>query len=131
MSRKLNAPRWLRTPSELNEYGKRFWKAHAARLHRAERLKEDDVPLFLLLAQAYGMALESQQKILDEGLFRQDENSVTRRHPAVQVHRDAVAMYGKIAERFGLSPLVRFQKKILDDTVDEFEAFLRRRHNKT
>lgn len=120
-------PRWLRAPKELNEYGIAFWRAHARRLYEAERFKEDDAPLFVMLAQAYGMVLEAQAKILSEGLFRQDENDVTRKHPATQVHRDAVAMYNKLAPQFGMSPLIRRREKMVEETVDEFEVFLRRR----
>jgi P27 family predicted phage terminase small subunit len=124
-------PRWLRAPKELNEYGMTFWRAHARRLYEADRFKEDDTPLFVMLAQAYGMVLESQAKILKEGLFRQDENDVTRKHPATQVHRDAVAMYNKLAPQFGMSPLIRRREKIVDQTTDEFERFLARRKNNT
>lgn len=120
-------PRWLQAPKELNSYGLYFWRAHARRLHEADRFKEEDAPLFVMLAQAYGMVLESQKKILDEGLFRQDENSVTRKHPATQVHRDAVAMYNKLAPQFGMSPLIRRREKMVDETLDEFELFIRRR----
>ena len=123
------APGWLRAPKELNDYGRQFWRAHAKRLCMAGRLREDDLPLFVLLAQAYGMAMEAQAKILEEGLFRKDEASVTRKHPATQVHRDSVAMYNKLAPQFGMSPLVRRREKMEDGEPDEFDLFLGRRMN--
>lgn len=128
-SLKTRAPGWLRPPAELNDYGRRFWKSHARRLFDAGRLAEDDVPLFVLLAISYGQALEAQAKIEAEGLFRQDENGVTRRHPAVQVQRDASAAFSRIGQHFGLSPRVRRVDKIMDGdgAGDELDKFLERK----
>jgi P27 family predicted phage terminase small subunit len=111
-----NLPRYLRPPAGklLNRWGRQFWKDNAGDLYRAELLKETDVASFIMLCQAFGLAMESATKIGEEGLFRQDENNITRKHPATQVHRDSVAMFNRLADKFALNPRARQTMKIGD-----------------
>ena len=118
MAKDDNLPRYLRPPAGkiLNRWGRQFWKDNAASLYRSGLLKETDVASFTMICQAYGLAMESAAMIAEEGLFRQDENNVTRKHPATQVHRDSVAMFNRLADKFALNPRARQAMKIEPDT---------------
>ena len=126
MTKDDNLPRYLRPPAGkiLNRWGRQFWKDNAGDLYRADLLKETDIASFIMLCQAYGLAMESATKIGEEGLFRQDENNITRKHPATQVHRDSVAMFNRLADKFALNPKARQTMKIASDEDDIFTAYL-------
>ncbi len=89
-----------------------------------------DSPAFLSAAEHYEFAALAWEKIQAEGLFREDENHVTRRHPAAQVHRDSWAAVVKILSLFGMTPAARKFDSIGSE-MDEFDQFLARRTNKT
>ena len=122
-------PDWLRPPAGkvLNRWGRRFWKDIAGDLYRANLLKSNDIATFTMLCQSYGLAMEAAVKIAEEGLFRQDENNVTRKHPSHQVWRDSTATFNRIADKFALNPKSRQAMKVDTSDADEFDLFLARR----
>ena len=129
MAKDEELPRHLKPPAGkvLNRWGRTFWKANAGDLNQAGLLEETDVASFIMLCQAYGLAMESAVKIAEEGLFRQDENNITRKHPATQVHRDAVTMFNRLADKFALNPKARQAMKVETGDADPFVEYLRRR----
>lgn len=123
-------PKWLRPPAGkiLNKWGRQFWKDTAGDLYRSGLLKPNDLASFTLLCQSYGLAMESAVKISEDGLFRQDENNVTRKHPSHQVWRDSAATFGRLSDKFALNPKARQAMKVEGSDYDEFDAFLAQRY---
>lgn len=103
-----------------------FYQTYVPLLMAENRLDPADYAAFELMAQTYGMAAEALRKVSKEGYFRLDENKVQRKHPGIQVHRDATMTFVRLASRFGLTPLDRVRivpaKK---EEEDPFEAFVR------
>lgn len=93
-----------RPPAGSSRDVRAFYRRHALALVEAGRLTDDDAPAFALLAQTYAIAAEAMRVIGAEGYFRRDENDVQRRHPAIQVHRDAAQTFARLASRFGMTP---------------------------
>lgn len=93
-----------RPPAGSSKDVRAFYRQHAARLVEAGRLTDDDAPAFALLAQTYAIGAEAMRVIGAEGYFRRDENGVQRRHPAIQVHRDAAQTFARLGARFGMMP---------------------------
>ena len=125
MNEKARAPR---TPSGLGKYAARWWRKVVPRL---VELGIVDLPAdygrLVVLAQAWGMSQEAYETIREEGLFRQDEKNVTRKHPAHQVWRDSANIYNSLGKELGLTPLSRTRLGIKDDGGDdELIAFLTR-----
>lgn len=93
-----------RPPAGSSRDVRAFYRRHALALVRAGRLTDDDAPAFALLAQTYAIAAEAVRVIGAEGYFRRDSEGVQRRHPAIQVHRDAAQTFARLASRFGMTP---------------------------
>ena len=93
-----------RPPAGSSRDVRAFYRRHALTLAKSGRLTEDDWPAFSLLAQTYAIAAEAVRVIATEGYFRFDENKVQRKHPALQVHRDAAQTFARLASRFGMTP---------------------------
>ena len=104
-----------------------FYRTYVPLLMAEKRLEPSDYAAFELMAQTYGMAAEALRIVSVEGYFRYDENLVQRKHPGIQVHRDATMTFVRLASRFGLTPLDRERNKPpkSDDDEDPFEAFVR------
>ena len=117
-----------RAPTGLSKNAKYWWRRVVPRLVEMEVVDiQADHGRLVLLAQAWGMAMDAYQTIMDEGLFRKDENKVTRKHPAHQVWRDSVSMYNSLGKELGLTPLSRNRLGVKPDAgADELIAFLTR-----
>ena len=108
----------------LGRHGRKFWRDHAGQLVDLGILTSADGGAFLALCQSYELMLEAWAKVQAEGVFRQDENNVTRKHPGIQVWRDALTSFLKLAAQFGLTPVAREGLNIEAPAVDEYEVFL-------
>ena len=117
-----------RTPAGLSKHAARWWRRVVPRLIEMDVVDVDaDYGRLVLLAQAWGMAQESYDKIQEEGLFRQDENNVTRKHPAHQVWRDSSSVYNSLGKELGLTPLSRNRLGVKESGGDdELAQFLQR-----
>ena len=118
-------------PANANNDVKAFYRTYAAVLVGQGRLDDVDHASFELLADVYATACAARRAIEKDGHFRLDENKVLRRHPAIQVQRDAIQTFARLASRFGLTPADRegmaTPRKPGDE--DPLEAFLRGRLN--
>lgn len=122
------APSSVRPPAILGPVGKKHWKEIAPLLVEHDLLTTGDLALLTQLCVAFEIATEARQTMNDEGLFRRDEEGVQRKHPGMQVWRDATATYLRLAGEFGLSPAAREKLGIIpDDGPDPYEEYLRRR----
>jgi len=117
-----------RTPKGLSEHAGRWWRRVVPRLVEMGVVDRDaDYGRLVMLAQAWGMAQAAYDKIQEEGLFRQDENNVTRKHPAHQVWRDSANVYNSLGKELGLTPMSRSRLGVKDDDGnDELIQFLTR-----
>ena len=116
-----------RPPGTLGKHGRQFWRDWSPAANRLGA-SEADAAAFLAAAEHYEFAMLAWDTIKTEGLFRLDENGVTRRHPAAQVHRDSWAAVVKTLGLFGLTPASRkFQP--VGEQLDEFDRFLLKRHH--
>lgn len=59
-----------------------------------------------------------------ESLTRDDENGVTRKHPLLQVIKDASENFRQYAVEFGMTPVSRARLQLTAKDVDPFEQFL-------
>ncbi len=66
-----------------------------------------DEQLFLMLCRQMAIAEIGFRQLESDAIFRFDENHVLRRHPAVQVVRDAMVQVNNLAKQFGLGHLNR------------------------
>lgn len=116
-------------PANANNDVKAFYRTYAAVLVRQGRLEEVDHASFELLADVYATACAARRAIEKDGHFRLDENKVLRRHPAIQVQRDAVQTFARLAARFGLTPADRegMAKPRTPGDDDPLDVFLRGR----
>jgi len=117
-----------RAPQHLGRHAARWWRKVVPRLVELGIVDvRADYGRLVVLAQAWGMSQQAYQKIQDEGLFRQDENNVTRKHPAHQVWRDSANIYNSLGKELGLTPLSRSRLGVKDDDGnDELIQFLTR-----
>lgn len=123
---KFSAPTNIRAPAVLGKHGRQHWKDLAPLLVEHDLLTTADLALFTQLCIAYELSIEARLTIKEEGLFRKDEEGVQRKHPGVQVWRDAMMAYAKLANEFGLSPAARAGLGIApSDDVDPYKEFLR------
>jgi len=116
-------------PAKANNDVKAFYRTYAAVLVGQGRLEDVDYASFELLADVYATACAARRAIEKDGHFRLDENKVLRRHPAIQVQRDAIQTFARLAARFGLTPADRegMAKPRTPGDVDPLEVFLRGR----
>lgn len=96
-----------RPPAGLGDHGRQFWRKYAKLANALGVAQSIDTAAFLNCAQHYELAMLAWDEIRREGLFRKDENGVTRRHPAAQVHRDSWAAVLKALKEFGMTPYSR------------------------
>src|SRR5262245_33828821 len=96
-----------RPPAGLGDHGRAFWRKYAKLANALGVAQSIDAAAFLNCAQHYELAMLAWDQIRSDGLFRLDENGVTRRHPAAQVHRDSWAAVLKALKEFGMTPLAR------------------------
>ena len=95
-------------PRGLGKHGRRFWRNTIPRLAELGLIDADaDAPKLELLAQHYELSQSAWETAQREGFFRLDENKVTRRHPALQVHSDSAAAFRMLASEFGIGALPR------------------------
>ncbi len=120
------APANIRAPAILGKEGRKLWKDLAPLLIEHDLLTSGDLALFTQLCIAHEIAIEARQTMKDEGLFRRDEEGVQRKHPGVQVWRDALMAYAKLAGEFGLSPAAREKLGVQPKEDDPYEEYLRR-----
>ena len=123
------APTSIRAPAVLGPVGKKHWRELAPLLIQHDLLTTADLALFTQLCVAFEIATEARQTMNDEGLFRLDEEGVQRKHPGMQVWRDATATYARLANEFGLSPAAREALGVGDrNQVDPYQEYVRRKH---
>ena len=111
----------------LGEHGRKFWREHSDKLVSLGILTQADGGAFLALCQAYELMVVAWLKAREEGVFRQDENNVTRRHPAIQVWRDAQAAFLRSCQAFGLTPVARESLRITTPELDDYESYVSKR----
>ena len=117
----------IKPPAILGRHGKKYWRDVAPILIEYKLLTVGDLGAFTNLCVAWEMAMEALQTIKDEGLFRQDENNVTRKHPAHQIWRDSLSQYMKLAREFGLTPAAREALQLEPVEEDPYEQYLKKR----
>ena len=111
-----------RPPRGLGRHGRQFWRDFVTLANRLGASAADE-PAFLECAQHYQFAMLAWETIEADGLFRLDENGVTRRHPAAQVHRDSWAAVLKTLALFGMTPASR-KFQTIGHALDPFEQYL-------
>ena len=117
----------LRTPKGLSKHAAAFWRRYAADLAALGLVTGPDLPAFTLMAASYGICLDALELIARDGLTREDELGIERRHPAIQILRDASLAYRQWATEFGMTPLARGRidvSRTAPDPVSEFERYL-------
>ena len=126
---RFSAPASIRPPAILGPAGKKHWKELAPLLVEHDLLTTGDLALFTQLCIAHEIALEARKVMKDEGMFRRDEEGVQRKHPGLQVWRDALTAYTKLANEFGLSPAAREKLGVTPRSApDPYEEYLSRRN---
>jgi len=103
----------------LHAEAKRFWRELAPEMIRVGLLTEIDVPAFLLLCEHYAVAIQAARTIAKDGLTRNDENGVARKHPLLQVLRDNSRAFRMYATEFGLVPSSRQRLKFEEPEPDD------------
>lgn len=112
-------------PRGLPKRAQRFWKDHADKLDRLGLLTEVDGPAFMMMALQYDLAWQAMEILREEGLEVVDANGLTRKHPMIQVMRQASALFLRFAVQFGLTPAARAKLEIPGPPEeDDYEAFL-------
>lgn len=86
---------------------RRAWNELAPVLHDMGALEKVDFPSFVMMMEHYALAVRAAKKIREDGLFREDENGVERKHPATQVLRDNSQQYRQYIREFAVSPRAR------------------------
>lgn len=117
----------IKPPAILGRHGKKYWREVAPILIEYKLLTAGDLGAFTNLCVAWDLAMEALATIKAEGLFRQDENNVTRKHPAHQVWRDSLAQYLRLCGEFGLTPAARESLHLELEEEDPYEQYLKRR----
>jgi P27 family predicted phage terminase small subunit len=111
----------------MSKEAQRIWHKLTPQLHEMGVLAEIDAYTLALLCQHWAYALEAIRTIDAEGLFRQDENGVTRKHPAHQILRDSTNMIVRLGSEFGLTPSAREGLQVEMMEADPYETFLAKR----
>jgi len=111
----------------MTKEAQRIWHKLTPALAEMGVLTEIDAYTLALLCQHWAYALEAIRTIDAQGLFRDDENGVTRKHPAHQILRDSTMMVMKIGSEFGLTPSAREGLHVELEKEDPYESFLARR----
>ena len=102
---------------------RRAYKRTAKSLLKVGLLDEQDKQALMLMSMHYVIALRAFGEM--EALTRDDENGVTRKHPLLQVIRDASEMFKGYAAEFGMTPSSRERLALNpEDEGDPFERFL-------
>jgi P27 family predicted phage terminase small subunit len=98
---KTSVPAWYPKSS------KAFYARYAGPIREMSGAGETDEPKLLAMALSYGMAMDAAQLAAEEGVIEKDENGVRRKHAALQVYRDNILIFDRLAGQFGLSPAER------------------------
>lgn len=103
-SGKARKPRGL---AKFNPCVAKRWDEIAPALEALGLLTDLDAAAFRMMLQHYQFALEAASEVREEGLTRQDENGVQRKHPMLQIFRDNSTAFRAYAEQFGMTPSSR------------------------
>lgn len=114
----------LRMPRGLSRDAQRFWRRYATILSESGVLTAGDLATFELCCKSYGVACEAYREIQEQGLTTVDKNGSVRKHPLLQVFRDATRQYTQLAALFGLDPANRSRLKVDPQVEDPFEQWV-------
>ena len=86
---------------------KGFYKRNAQMLADLGVMTTADVDAFELMATHFGIAIDAAKRIRKEGLTREDDDGIERKHPLLQVLRDNSTAFRAYAVEFGMTPSSR------------------------
>lgn len=106
-----------RPPAGMGRHGRRLWRELYGELVGLGLLTTSDVASFSLLCFSYDVAVTTFQQATKEGFVVSDGRGQHRKHPALQISRDATATYQRLAREFALTPLAaaRLGLEVADD----------------
>lgn len=96
-----------RAPRGLSAGALRFWREVAGELVAAGLLTVADMPAAVMMAEHFSVARQAATKLAADGLVEIDEHGAARKHPLLQVMRDASAAFRQYAVEFGMTPSSR------------------------
>jgi P27 family predicted phage terminase small subunit len=108
----------------MSDGAQRLWRGVAGELVRLGLLTVVDVPAFRLMCEEYGIALEAARQVETEGLWTVDAQGVAKKHPVVQVLRDATSTFRMYAVEFGMTPSSRGRLHMEGEDQDDFMSLL-------
>ena len=109
-------------PAGLGRFGGKLWKTLAPKLEPLGLLTEVDGPAFAALCMTYEIAQRARKELAKAELADKDtHNSRLRRHPAVQVQKEALRDLKVWLVEFGLTPAARARLAISGVPGDDSE----------
>jgi len=90
-----------------HEAAKDFWRRVVPELIELGLVTAIDVPAVLLMCEHYAIAMEAARVVARDGVSREDEHGVARKHPMLQILRDNSKVFRLYAEQFGMTTAAR------------------------
>jgi len=106
-------------PIWLTDAAKDEWKKLAPELEKLGILSSIDGPVFAVFCQAISNFRAATLEIKREGIMLTGARK--RKHPALQIQRDAAGIIRQYAAEFGLTPSSRTRLSIPDQVPDDTE----------
>lgn len=91
-------------PAWFPKTAKAFYVRYAPSIRALSRAGETDEAKLQATALSWGFAMDAARIAASEGILELDSHKVRRKHIALQVYRDNILIFDKLAGEFGMSP---------------------------
>lgn len=85
-------------PGHLNAKAKILWRSIIDRYE----LEDEELATLTLALEAWGIAQTARRTIDREGQLIEDRFGQSKPHPAIQIHRDALASWARLTAQLGI-----------------------------
>jgi P27 family predicted phage terminase small subunit len=113
------------TPGHLSKKGAELWRSIIDRYE----LEDEELATLTLALESWDMAQTARRTIGREGQIIEDRFGQIKPHPAIQIHRDALASWARLTTQLGI-PADTAQDRPERDTRGHFAAGGRRDRGK-
>lgn len=94
-------------PEHLSALAQEFWADTVSLLIEVGVLDHVDRPALEMLATQYARWRQASRVVNEMGHFARGSTGQLVEHPSLKIEREASAMFMRLAEQFGLSPVAR------------------------
>lgn len=94
-------------PAHLPDAAKAFWRETVLQLVEIGMVDRVDIPALEMLSVQYARICSIREVIDEVGFFARGSTGQITEHPALKIEREATALFLKLAEHYGLTPIAR------------------------